>query len=74
MSQTRTRSRPRKPDAERLNCTIKGLVTKSELIAVDLLATDVYQGRSDFMRKAIGYTIRGLHPDLVKYLRQDLTR
>jgi hypothetical protein len=72
MSATKTRARPRKEDADRLSCSVKGLVTPNELIAVDLLATDVYQGRSDLMRHAIALLIRSNHKDLEKYLRQDL--
>ena len=72
MSATRTRSRPRKPDEARLNCSIKALVTRSELTAVDLLATDVYQGRSDLIAHALAHLIRSKHPEMSRYLRSGL--
>jgi hypothetical protein len=57
---------------DRLNCALRCYVTRGEQTAVDLLATDVYQGRSDVIRQAIAFLIQTKHPDLNKFLRSDL--
>ena len=70
-SPTEINRRRLEPD-DRLNCALRCYVTRGEQTAVDLLATDVYQGRSDIIRQAIGFLIRERHPELAEHLRDDL--
>lgn len=58
--------------ADRRTVKLVAYFTESESKAVRVLTTDFYEGDSDVIRQAVGFLITNKHPELIKYLREDL--